>query len=192
MFKTLTDKEKEIPEIQKDISTVLFENKEIQKQNEKIINTSLFDAKSYNEYLDLNNKICNKKYVLNELKMIFVKKNSKNFTNFCLNKINTRCKDLSINIDKNFECDELFYNDIKNEIKIIMKELNLKDNDSDQQNIKKISNILQYLSLKMKENKLYINSNCQEFFKSLETQIIKAKNYIDNNFDNNLKKLFEF
>ena len=61
-----------------------------------------------------------------------------------------------------------------------MNKLNLKyDENSDRKNIREISNILQYISIKMKENKLYINSNCQIFFKNLETQIINAKKMLN-------------
>ena len=74
-----------------------------------------------------------------------------------------------------------------------MNKLNLKyDENSDRKNIREISNILQYISIKMKENKLYINSNCQIFFKNLETQIINAKKNVEQNYKKNLKECFEY
>jgi BMFP domain-containing protein YqiC len=92
--------------------------------------------------------------------------------------------------DKNYESDILFYEIIKNEMILIMNELNQNYNESDLKNIKEISNILQYMIKKKKENKFYINSNCEDFFKTLKNQIIKAKNYVEENFKENLEKCF--
>ena len=57
---------------------------------------------------------------------------------------------------------------------------------------KNISNILFYINYKIKEIKLYGESNCVDFFNSLERQIRKAKNYVDSNFFVNIKKCFKY
>ena len=99
MFESLNKEEKNISEIQKDISSVIFKNEEGQKEYKKIIKVSLFDAIAYTEHLKITEKICNKKILFDELKNDFIEKRRKNFTKFCLNKIKTKSKDLSIKID---------------------------------------------------------------------------------------------
>ena len=192
MFQKLDKKEKDISEIQKDISTVIFENEEVPKEYRKIINVSLFDAKAYIEYLNINQKICNKKKLFNELKNEFIEKGKNNFTKFCLNRIKTKIKDLSIKIDENFESDIEFYDNIKREILSIMNGLKINSVDVDFINIKKISNILQYANIKMKENKFYLNSNCEVFFRTLEKQILDAKEHVEMNYNINLNDCFKY
>ena len=68
-------------------------NKEKQKEEKKEDEP---EAESNNE---LTEKICNKKNLFDELKNDFIEKRRKNFTKFCLNKIKTKSKDLSIKID---------------------------------------------------------------------------------------------
>ena len=156
MFQQLDDKEKDISDIKKDISSVIFDYKEDQQKYKEIIHASLFDAKAYMEYLNESEKLCNKKNIFLRLKNEFIEKQRKNFTQFCLSRLKTKCKDISLKIDNNYESDKLFYEDIKNEIILIMKDLNLEYNDnSDFKNIKSISNILQYLTIKIKENKFF-------------------------------------
>ena len=58
---------------------------------------------------------------------------------------------------------------------LIMENLNIKCEKSDLDNIKKFCNILQYITINMKENKFYIDSNCQIFFNNLKKQIYKEK-----------------
>ena len=187
MFQPLDDKEKDISDIQKDISSVIFDCQEDHQKYKEIIHASLFDAKAYMEYLNESEKLSNKKNIFIRLKNEFIEKKRKNFTKFCLSRLKTKCKDISLEIDKNYESDTFFYEDIKNEIVLIMKDLNLEYNENSEfQNIKNISNILQYLTIKMKDNKFFINSNCLIFFKNLEKQIIKAKNHLEQYYDNNL------
>ena len=193
MFKELDQKDKEISGINNDLCTIIFDNQvEKQKNNINLINSSLFNAKSYMEYLNIFNKTCNKKILLKTLKEEFINKKKKNFTNFCLSSLNTKCKDLSISIDKNYECDEIFYQDIKKEMILIMEDLNLKCEKSDLVKIKKFSNILQYITINIKENKFYINSNCKIFFSNLKKQIYKAKENVEKDFNINLIQSFNY
>ena len=192
MFQPLTDKEKDISDIKKDISHVIFENIEDQQKYHEIIHASLFDAKAYMEYLNENERLCNKKNLFIRLKKEFIEKKRQKFSKFCLLRIKTICKDISLKIDNNYEGDPLFYEDIKNEIILIMNDLNMKCDESDFQNIKKISNSLQYITIKMKENKFFLNSNCLEFFKNLENQILKAKNHSEQSYNNNLEECFKY
>ena len=68
-----------------------------------------------------------------------------------------------------------------------MKTSNIKYDESESKYFKNISNILFYINYKIKEIKLYVESNCLDFFNSLEAQIRKAKNYVDSNFSVNIK-----
>ena len=192
MDSKLSDDDKNIIKIQEDFSNIIFDEEDkLKRINLDKINAQLFDAKSYMEYLDEYNELGNTKYLFNKFKIYFLKKKKKNnFIKFCLSSIKAKFKDLSMEYDKNYESDNLFYEIVKNEIILIMNELNQKYNDSDLQNIKEISNILQYMNKKMKENKFYKNSNCEDFFKTLKNQIIKAKNYVEENFKINLVKCF--
>ena len=73
-----------------------------------------------------------------------------------------------------------------------MKTSNIKYDESESKYFKNISNILFYINYKIKEIKLYVESNCVDFFNSLEGQIRKAKNYVDSNFSVNIKECFKY
>ena len=138
------------------------------------------------------NKIGNREELFKILKEEFITKKKKNFTNFCLSYLKTKCKDLSIELDKNFECDNYFYQEIKKEITLILNDLNIICKNTDEDNIKKISNILQNISINIKNNKFYINSNCKIFFSNLKDQIYKAKKNIEKDYENNLEDSFHY
>ena len=194
IFKKLEEKEKDILTIKRDFYTIIFDDNQQKgkKNNFDLINSSLFDAKSYIEYLNIYNKIGNREKLFKILKEEFITKKKKNFTNFCLSHLKTKCKDLSIELDKNFECDNFFYQDIKKEMTLILNDLNIICKKSDEDNIKKISNILQNVSINIKNNKFYINSNCNEFFNNLKNQIYKAKKNIEKDYENNLENSFYY
>ena len=83
MFKELDQKDKEISGINNDLCTIIFDNQvENQKNNINLINSSLFNAKPYMEYLNIFNKTCNKKILLNTLKEEFINKKKKNLQIF--------------------------------------------------------------------------------------------------------------
>ena len=84
MFQSLDDKEKDISDIKKDISSVIFDYKEDQQKYKDLIHASLFDAKSYMEYLNESEKLCNKKNIFLRLKNEYIEKKRKNFSKFCL------------------------------------------------------------------------------------------------------------
>ena len=195
MFEKLNENDKKIPEIQKDFSTIIFNDLKSQQQNSKFINIELFNAKAYNDYLNEITNINNITNILNKLKIDFIQKKRKNFIKFCLSSIKTIFREsyMKNNIDEIVECDPSFYDNIKNKVMLIIEDLNLKYNESeDRDNLKKLSNIIQYMINNVRENKLYINSNCQNFFKMLESQIHKANDYTKKIFNNNLKDCFKF
>ncbi len=195
MFTNLSDNEKNINNIKMEISNILFDNKkeENNKENLKNINVCLFNAKKYMEFLKEREKLCNKYYLFNEFKNYFLKKKkTKNFVKFFYDSLKTRCKDISLTIDENFECDDKFYLETKNTILELMKTSNIKYDESESKYFKNISNILFYINYKIKEIKLYVESNCVDFFNSLEGQIRKAKNYVDSNFSVNIKECFKY
>ena len=73
-----------------------------------------------------------------------------------------------------------------------MEDLNLKCEKSGLEKIKKFSNILQYITINIKENKFYINSNCKIFFSNLKKQIYKAKENVEKDFNINLIQSFYY
>ena len=192
MDEKLSDDNKKMEKIQEDFSSIIFNNIEEQQNNTKNINAALFDAKSYMEYLDENNKI-NIENLFNKFKNDFKnKKGKKNFTKFCLTSLKSKCQDLSMKFNKNFESDYSFYKEIENKMLSIKNELNINYDESDILNFKTISNILQYITNKIKENKFYIDSNCENFFITLTGQINKAKTHVEQNFNDNLDKCFSY
>ena len=196
MFTKLSDNEKDINKIKIDLSNIIFDNKveEINKaDNLKNINACLFNAKKYMEFLKERDKLCNKHYLFNEFKNNFLKKKKKkNFVKFFYDSLKTRCKDLSMKIDENFECDDKFYLETKNEILKLMNNSSINYDESEGKYFKNISNILLYINYKIKELKLYVESHCEDFFNSLEEQIRKAKNYVDSNHSTNLQECFKY
>ena len=195
MFEKLNEEDKEISQIQKDFSKIIFNDKESQEKNSGTINTELFNAKAYIDYLNEITEINNYKNLLNKFKKDFIQKQKKNFTKYCLTSIKTKLREsyININIKEINECDKSFFEDIKNEIMLIMDDLKLQYNESeDIENIKKLSNIIQYMNINITKNKLYTNSNCNNFFNILKNQIYKANNFTKNNFNNNLKDCFKF
>ena len=195
MFEKLNENDKKIPEIQNDFSTIIFNDIKSQQENSKFINTELFNPKAYNDYLNEIENINNIKNLLNKIKIDSIQKKRTNFIKFCLSSIKTIFREsyMKNNIDEISECDTSFCDNIKNEIKLIINDLNLQYNEKeDSENLKKISNIIQYMINNVKDNKLYINSNYVHFFKMLENQIYKANDYTKKTFNNNLKDCFKF
>lgn len=196
MFTKLSDNEKDIVKIQHDLSNIIFDDKQEENNKEdnlKDINACLFNAKKYMEYLKERDKLCNKLYLFNEFKNNFIKKKKKkNFIKFFYDSLKTRCKDISMKIDENFECDNQFYLDTKKEILELMNISNIKYDESESKYFKNISNILSYINYKIKEIKLYVESYCEDFFSNLENQIRKAKNCVDGNYSVNIKECFKY
>ena len=59
MFNKLTDNEKDINKIKKDLSNIIFDNEDERNENLRSINACLFNAKKYMEFLNEKEKICN-------------------------------------------------------------------------------------------------------------------------------------
>ncbi len=196
MFGELSDNEKDNKNIKKEILNILFNKKNKEKNNvNKLenINTCLFNAKKYMEYLKEKDKLC-VKYLFVEFQNNFKKKKrKKNFVKFFYDSLKTRCKDIDMEIEENFECnDDKFFFEIKNTLLELMKISNIKYDESENKHFKNISNILFYIKENIKKNKLYVESNCEDFFENLKSQIRKAKNYIDGNYNNNIRQCFRY
>ena len=197
MFSKLSEDEENILKIQEDFSNIIYGNDEEEKKRMiKNINVELFDAKSYTEYLNINNEIIIEN-LFNKFKNEYItqkkkKKKDIDFTKFCLTSLKTKCKDLSMKYTKNYESDTSFLEVIKVKINSIMKELNINISNSDDKNIKTISNILSEITNNLNQNSFYINSNCEKFFNALRNQIIKANDTVEFNFKNNMHTCFYY
>ena len=218
MFNNLNENEKNKQQIQMDFSNIIFDGKENHDENSKFINTELFNAKAYFEYINEITDLINFKDLLFKYKKIFLNKKRKklNFINFCLSSIEKKFNDSWVGIkieedkidkkekeendmesnfkDKKEENKKLIkFEDIEKEIKLIMNDQILQyDETKDKENLKKFSYILQYMINKKENNKFYINSNCEKFFNILEAQIDKANKYTERNYKNNLIECFKF
>ena len=189
MFDTLTEEERKIENIQKDFYDILFSQND-NDDDYKEINTTIFNAGSYQQYLvfrDLFFKIDDlfqqlKKDFLNQLydssyKLI------KNFPKYCLKQIKQKIKMIYNDfneIEKKFDDDIFFYNQIKEVISDLMKEMNLELKKSDEKIIKNIANLLKQIHLNIKSIQCYQKSFCEDFFKKLSKQIQSSAQYYNN------------
>lgn len=194
MFDNLTEQERQISQIKRDYSLMLYETKEDQEKNFENLNVSLFNAQSYQEYLKINQELNNKELLLNEFKKNF-KNSKKEFSKFCILSLKTKLEELSFStkIDNSINFDISIDNWFKDKIKTISNELNNEVNQvSLEENSLKFSHIFQSSLSKIKKNKYYRESNCEEFFKNLETQILKAREFTILNFKINIKDSFYY
>ncbi len=196
MFESLTEEEKEISKMKKDYSLMLFENDEDQENNSKYLNVSLFNAESYLEYLKISSELNSKELLMNQFKENFKNKNKKKeFSKFCLSFYKTKLEGLSFptKIDKTFIFDNSIDNWFIDNIMKTSKEENSNINQNLlKENSLKLSHIYQCTLKRIKENKYYIDSNCEEFFTNLENQIIGSREFSIENFKENMEKSFTY
>ena len=196
MFENLTEEEKEISKIKRDYSLMLFENNEDQENNSKYLNVSLFNAQSYSEYLRISNELNNKELLMCQFKENYKNKSKKKeFSKFCLSFYKTKLEGLSFptKIDKKLTFDNSIDNWFIENIMNVSKEENSNiDQNLIKDNSLKLSHLYQCTLKRIKENKYYVDSNCEEFFTNLENQIIGAREYSIKNFKENMEKSFTY
>jgi len=194
MFESLTEEEKEISKMKRDYSLMLFENIEEQENNSKYLNVSLFNAQSYSEYLKISNELSNKELLMSQFKDNF-KNKKKEFSKFCLSFFKTKLEALSFptKIDKTFIFDNSIDSWFIDNIMKVSKEGNFKISENLlKENSLKLSHLYQCTLKRIKENKYYVDSNCEEFFTNLENQIIGAREFTIKNFKENMEKSFTY
>ncbi len=184
------EEEINIENIQKEFYHLLFSSNN--NNNYKKINTAIFDAKSYQEYLEIWNlffKIQDlfktyQKDFLNQLNIssYYNPLKEKNFPKYCLKQIKIKINNCSVEIEKNPEDDEYFYSEIKQIICSLMKEMKQKLENSDESLIKEISNLLKQVHLNIKTIKFYQESFCEDFFSKLSQQILLSNEYLNNQY----------
>ena len=194
MFDKLSENEMNIDGILEDISTILFGNNKL-TQN---INASIFNAKSYSEYIKESNYLSNiddlfeslrKEYLSQFHYTSFLKES--NYPKFCLTKIKNKLKNIGIQIDNTVKCDNEFNQLIHWNIENIISLLQIQLKKSDEKNINETGNILQQIQLNLKSMKFYKDSFCQGFFNNLCNQILRSEQYKGKDYIIRLKNSFK-
>ena len=194
IFENLTEEEKEISKMKRDYSLMLFENNEEQENSYKYLNVCLFNSQSYLEYLKISNELNNKELLLYQFKENY-KNKKKEFSKFCLSFYKTKLEGLSFptKIDKTFIFDNSIDNwFIDNILKVSKEEQNKINQNLLKENCLKLSHLYQCTLKRIKENKYYVDSYCEEFFSNLENQIIGAREFSITNFKENMEKSFTY
>ena len=189
MFDTLTEEERKIENIQKDFYDILFSQND-NDDDYKEINASIFNAGSYQQYLVFRDLFFKIDDLFQQLKKDFLNqlydssyKVIKNFPKYCLKQIKQKIKMIYNDfneIEKKFDDDIFFYNQIKEVISDLMKEMNLELKKSDEKTIKDIANLLKQIHLNIKSIQCYQKSFCEDFFKKLSKQIQSSAQYYNN------------
>jgi hypothetical protein len=189
MFETLTEEERKIENIQKDFYDILF-SKNDNDDDYKEINATIFNAGSYQQYLEFRDLFFKINDLFQQLQNDFLNqlydssyKVTKNFPKYCLKQIKQKIKMIYNDfneIEKKFDDDIFFYNQIKEVISDLMKEMNLELKNSDEKIIKDIANLLKQIHLNIKSIQCYQKSFCEDFFKKLSKQIQYSAQYYNN------------
>ena len=181
--------------ILEDISTILFGNNKL-IQN---INASIFNTKSYSEYLEESNYLSNIDDLFESLRIEFwpqlnsftsIFKES-NYPKFCLTKIKNKIKNIGIQIDNTVKCDNEFNQLIHWNIENIISLLQIQLKKSDEKNINETGNILQQIQLNLKSMKFYKDSFCHGFFNDLCNHILSSEQYKGKDYIIRLKNSFK-
>ena len=190
IFSESNEEEINIENIQNKFYHLLFNSN--YSCNYKNINTEIFDAKSYQEYLEIWNLffkiedlfIKYQKDFLNQLNIssYYNPLKEKNFPKYCLKQIKIKINNCSIEIENKFDDDEDFYSKIKEIICSLMEEMNQKMKNSDEALIKEIANLLKQVHLNIKTIKFYHESFCEEFFSKLSQQILLSNQYLNSQY----------
>ena len=202
LFSKLKEEDKNIQKIKKNISTTLSWDKE---SNLNFINAAFFNAKQYKLYLMGESEYSNTSNVISSLKVNYRKqfnllngnlKKEKDFPKYCIKILKQNLENISLKYDSKFKCNDEFKSLILSEIIKVMKELNLPLKAKDNENIEKISNILKFIQINIKNITYYKESNCEDFFSQLVKQIKQSDSYMENEFyeylDNTMEQFNSF
>ena len=190
IFKDLIEDEIDIENVQKEYYNLLFTSND--NYDYKNIKAAIFDAKSYEDYLEIWNLFFKIEDLFKKYQKDFVNQlnissyynplKEKDFPNYCLKQINMKIKNISIEIEKEIEDDEYFYTEIKQIIVSLMEEINQKIKDTDESIIKEIAKLLKQVHLNIKTIKFYQESYCEDFFTKLSQQIVLANQNLNKQY----------
>ena len=199
-FGNLTKEEKDISKIQNDIGNILYPSQQNKEMN-NYINATIFNAKKYssfldikNQYTDLSNLFCSLYIEFNNQQKDRVKlkfKKDNNYIKFCFNKIKERISQ-TLTIDDKSPSDDEFFNNVNKYINTYMAYLGIKAEKKDNLYIRKISNILFNFKKNLKSIKFYEESNCEQFFAYIHSQILNSDILLKKKYYEYLNESFKY
>ena len=195
MFEKLKEKEKNVQNLQKEISYFLFQD---EKYSNKI-NASFFDAKKYSEYLKYQKLFYNIEDLFLNLRLKYSEQfnwffsiiKEENFPKFCLKYLKKQLENLSLKFNPHFQCNEKFKKKIEDIIKLEIASLQKTFKSNDNNNIEKIANLLEFIQINIKNINHYKDSNCEHFFSELKNQINNSEDLLEKQYYNYLEEIIK-
>ena len=199
-FGNLSKEEKDISKIQNDLGNILYPTQQSKEMN-NYIKTAIFNAKKYSSFLEIKNKYTDlntlfysllveyNKLQKDRVKLKFHKDN--NFVKFCLNKIKERIGQ-TLSIDEKYKCDDEFFNAVNVCISMYAKNSGNIVEKKDMVNIRKIANILFFFKNNLKQIKFYEESNCEQFFSYINSQILNSDILLKKKYFEYLTESFKY
>ena len=200
-FAILSPEEKKTTKIKMDIEQVLY-NTNQNKELEKNINVTIFNALKYSQYLNIHKNYTNlsglfksvTKSYLNQFDFGFGIKlfQETNYVKFAYENIKKRIKSITDNIDEKKNCTNDFLCIVKSLIIDELQSLHRNSSNKDNANIKKISNILYNFTENFKQIKFYKESFCELFFNQLYNQILNSDALLKKQYNEYLEESFDY
>ena len=196
MFSQLTENEMDINAIKEDLSTILFDKPDKSKD----INSSIFNAKNFYDYLKNSVLLQDHEALINEFFKDFCKEDgislssSGNFPKFCLRKLKNKIKDFDLKVVSSEKCTPEFTENIMSFMKDKLKFLNESIGSNDKKTITQLANIFYYLEneINLEDMNVYKNSHCEGFLQILKKQIEFSKEYKDEDYKIKLKSILNY
>ena len=200
-FTILSPEEKNITKIKMDIEQVLY-NTNQNKELEKNINVTIFNALKYSQYLNTHKIYTNLSYLFKSITKSYLNQfdfglgiklfQETNYVKFAYENIKKRIKSITDNIDEKKMCTDDFLCIVKSLIIDELQSLHRNSSNKDNANIKKISNILYNFIENIKQIKFYKESFCEDFFNQLYNQILNSDALLKKQYNEYLEESFGY
>jgi len=199
-FTILSPEEKKTTKIKMDIEKVLY-NTNQNKELEKNINVTIFNALKYSQYLNTHKIYTNLPELFKSVTKSYLNQfdfglgiklfQETNYVKFAYENIKKRIKSITDNIDEKKICTDDFLCIVKSLIINELQSLHRNSSKKDNANIKKISNILYNFIENIKQIKFYNESFCEDFFNQLYNQILNSDALLKKQYNEYLKESFD-
>ena len=197
LFSKVTNEELNMENIKKDLSTILFNNKD----NYEEINSVFFNAKNFYDYLYYSTLLKDYEAMINQFEESFESDRdssflkTESFPKYCLKKLKQKLKDLGIKLEELENCPSEFLKTIEDLISEKITNLNEpKISKNDKKFISQLANIFNWFKDEtvFHEMDAYKNSYCKGFLEILKTQIEFSKTYKDEEYIKKLKDILKY
>lgn len=200
-FTILSPEEKNITKIKMDIEQVLY-NTNQNKELEKSINVTIFNALKYSQYLNAHKSYTNLSWLFKSVTKSYLNQfdfgigiklfQETNYVKFAYDNIKKRIKSITDNIDEKKKCTDDFLCIVKSLILDELQSLHRDSSNKDNTTIKKISNILYNFIENIKQIKFYKESFCEDFFNQLYNQILNSDALLKKQYNEYLGESFDY